>query len=57
MDARYKNRTLEDAKWYLRSVFGISLKSLKTNDRVKKQIEDNARQGFILDNLLINAIR
>jgi predicted Ser/Thr protein kinase len=56
MDARYKNRTLEDAKWYLRTVFGVSLNSLKKNTKVRRQIEDNAEQGYVLDNLLINAL-
>ena len=52
---RYKNRTLEDAKCYLESVFGIKIDNINKHPEVRKQIEENAKDGYILDCLLVRA--
>ena len=54
----YKNRTLSDALWYLKSVFGVSsVKSLSKNVKVRNQIEENAKDEYVLDNLIVNALK
>jgi hypothetical protein len=48
----YKNRTIEDAKWYLKQAFGINFKDINKYPEIKQQIESNAKEGYVLDCLL-----
>ena len=49
----YKNRTDSDAKVYLSQVFGIrSNKELHKNREILEVIEENAKEGYVMDVLV-----
>jgi hypothetical protein len=53
---QYKNKTLEDAKWYLECIFGIKLHEIDKYPEIKRLIKENADYGYVLDCLLMDEI-